>query len=113
MANTEHETRLRNASRAKETGVVLRGADLSRTNFSGDYFRGYDLREANFSKTRTITSSDFRDANAVVNWSNVNAVMVTLTVTSADTRVTTDNTVNEGRVQRRFTNIVTLRNRVP
>jgi len=57
--------------------------------------------------------SDFRDANAVVNWSNVNAVMITLTLTSADQRVTPDTSVNEGRVQRRFTNIVTLRNRVP
>lgn len=57
--------------------------------------------------------SDFRDANLVTTWANVNAVMIALTLQSADQRVTTDATVNNGRVQRRFTNIVTLRNRVP
>lgn len=56
---------------------------------------------------------DFRAANNVGNWSNVNAVMIELTVQSADQRVTTDSSVNAGRIERRFTNIVTLRNRVP
>ncbi|MET0536078.1 MAG: prepilin-type N-terminal cleavage/methylation domain-containing protein [Steroidobacter sp.] len=56
--------------------------------------------------------NEFRDAENVVNWANVNAVMVVLTVQSVDQRVSTD-LVNDGRLERRFTNIVTLRNRVP
>jgi type IV pilus assembly protein PilW len=55
----------------------------------------------------------FRPATSIGNWMNVNAMMIELTVQSADQRVTTNNTVNLGRIERRFTNIVTLRNRVP
>lgn len=58
-------------------------------------------------------NNDFRAANNVGTWSNVNAVTIALILQSADQRVTTDNTVNSGRVERRFANIVTLRNRVP
>ncbi|MET0535707.1 MAG: PilW family protein [Steroidobacter sp.] len=57
--------------------------------------------------------SDFRDANVVTSWANVNAVRVQLTMLSTDQRVTTDITVNAGRLRRDFTNIVALRNRVP
>lgn len=57
--------------------------------------------------------NEFRTANNVGNWMNVNAVLIELTVQSADRRVTTDVTVNTGRIERRFSNIVTLRNRVP
>lgn len=57
--------------------------------------------------------SDFRDANAVGSWANVNAVRIQLTAQSADQRVTTDVAVNSGRLQRDFSSIVTLRNRVP
>jgi type IV pilus assembly protein PilW len=56
---------------------------------------------------------EFQQANVVGNWSNVSAVMIALTVQSADQRVTSDPSVNAGRIERRFTNIVTLRNRVP
>lgn len=56
---------------------------------------------------------EFRPATSVASWANVNAVRIELTVQSSDQRVTTDNTVNSGRIERRFTNIVTLRNRVP
>jgi type IV pilus assembly protein PilW len=56
---------------------------------------------------------DFRTANNVGTWMNVNAMKIEITVQSADQRVSTTNTVNAGRIERRFTNIVTLRNRVP
>jgi type IV pilus assembly protein PilW len=56
--------------------------------------------------------SDFRDAGVVGSWANVNAVRIELTMQSAD-RVSTDVTVNAGRLQRDFSSIVTLRNRVP
>lgn len=56
---------------------------------------------------------EFRPAASIGTWTNVNAVQIELTLQSADQRVTTDNTVNAGRVERSFTNIVTLRNRVP
>lgn len=47
------------------------------------------------------------------NWDNVTAVEVTLTTISADPRITTAPNVNEGRLQRSFTTIVGLRNRLP
>jgi type IV pilus assembly protein PilW len=47
------------------------------------------------------------------NWANVNALAVTLTTLSADQRVSTDASTNSGRLQRSFTWLVTLRNRVP
>jgi hypothetical protein len=56
---------------------------------------------------------DFRDATLVGSWANVNSVRIELTVQSPDQRVSSDVTVNSGRLQRRFASIVTLRNRVP
>lgn len=46
------------------------------------------------------------------NWNNVNAVQVTLTLNSADRNVSSDSSVNSGRLQRSFTTIVGLRNRI-
>ena len=57
--------------------------------------------------------SDFRDANLVDVWTNVNAVRIEMTTQSSDRRVSADVTVNSGRLQRDFSTIVTLRNRVP
>lgn len=66
---------------------------------------------------RVAGSNDFVTATTVnatpANWLNVNAVSVELTFDSADQRVTTDPAFNSGRLQRTFTNIITLRNRVP
>jgi type IV pilus assembly protein PilW len=45
-------------------------------------------------------------------WGEVNSVFVTITLRSSDARVTTSPTVNQGRLQRQFTYLVTLRNRV-
>jgi type IV pilus assembly protein PilW len=56
---------------------------------------------------------EFRDAEDVGTWTNVNAVRITLTLQSSDRRVSTDTTINTGRLQRTFNNVVTLRNRVP
>lgn len=57
----------------------------------------------------------FEDADdlAAIDWRNVVAVRVELTVDSADTRVSSDSDENSGRIQRTFTQIITLRNRVP
>ena len=52
-------------------------------------------------------------AMAAGDWANVNALTITLTMTSADRYVSSDMSVNSGRLQRRFTYLVTLRNRVP
>ena len=57
--------------------------------------------------------NDFRDASLVGVWTNVNAVMIRLTLRSADQRVSTDPNVNSGRLERTFSNVITLRNRVP
>lgn len=56
------------------------------------------------------------DATGVVGataWAAVNSVFITVTVTSTDSRVSTSSAVNTGRLQRTFTYVVTLRNRVP
>jgi type IV pilus assembly protein PilW len=46
-------------------------------------------------------------------WNDVNAVRIVLDVESADARVSTDVSVNSGRIAREFSQIITLRNRVP
>lgn len=46
------------------------------------------------------------------NWANVVAVEVTLTIDSADQRISTEPGENQGRLRREFTNVITLRNRV-
>ncbi|HUG72177.1 MAG TPA: PilW family protein [Steroidobacteraceae bacterium] len=65
---------------------------------------------------RIDDSDEFVDADAAITggqWSDVNAVRVVLTVESGDARISTDNTVNAGRLERQFAQVVTLRNRVP
>jgi type IV pilus assembly protein PilW len=64
---------------------------------------------------RLVETDDFVAASALnpADWEDVNAVRIELTTESADTRVSTDNTVNSGRLSRNFAQIVTLRNRVP
>lgn len=60
-------------------------------------------------------TDSFDDASAlgVGDWASINAVSISLTMDSADERVSTDASVNSGRLQRTFTHVVTLRNRVP
>lgn len=60
--------------------------------------------------TDTFVEADAVDADE---WERVNAVSVELIVESADARVSTDPSANAGRLQRTFTNVITLRNRVP
>ena len=65
---------------------------------------------------RRANTADFVPAATVTaagSWDAVNAVTITLTLDSTDHRVSTDTNVNSGRLQRTFTHIVTLRNRVP
>jgi type IV pilus assembly protein PilW len=64
---------------------------------------------------RVSGTDTFVDAGSVTaaNWANVNALAVTITAMSADQRVSSDASVNSGRLQRSFTWLVTLRNRVP
>ena len=62
--------------------------------------------------TNTFVSAS--DASMTpANWAQVNAVSITLTMNSTDQRVSSDLAVNSGRLQRSFTWVVTLRNRVP
>jgi type IV pilus assembly protein PilW len=58
-------------------------------------------------------SDNIVDSTGVADWATVNSVFITLTIDSADRFVTTDSTVNSGRIQRTFTYLITLRNRVP
>lgn len=63
----------------------------------------------------TNGSNDIVDATALVGaaaWAPVNSVFITLTVRSTDANVSTDTSVKEGRLERTFTYVVTLRNRV-
>lgn len=53
------------------------------------------------------------DITAAGNWETVNAVQFALTVESADGRVSTNLNTNEGRLRRTYSQIITLRNRVP
>lgn len=46
------------------------------------------------------------------NWATVNSVILTLTLNTADTRISSDSAVNNGRIQRTYTYFIALRNRV-
>jgi type IV pilus assembly protein PilW len=50
---------------------------------------------------------------STADWREVNAIRVQMTVDSADTRVSTDLDENSGRISRTFSQVITLRNRVP
>lgn len=59
-------------------------------------------------------SQEIRNADdAALDWARVNSVFITLTIDSADSNVSTDRSENSGRIQRTFSYLVTLRNRVP
>jgi type IV pilus assembly protein PilW len=60
--------------------------------------------------TDTFVEADLVDVDE---WERVNAVSIELIVESADARISTDPSVNAGRLERTFTNVITLRNRVP
>lgn len=65
---------------------------------------------------RVADNSEFLPADAIptaAEWEDVNAVRIALTVDSADTRVSSNLDTNDGRLQRVFTQVITLRNRVP
>ena len=62
---------------------------------------------------READQSEFHEASSVTSWEDVNAVMINLTLQSTDPRVATETNVDSARLQRQFTHIVTLRNRVP
>lgn len=62
---------------------------------------------------REAGRNDFREATLVDTWVDVNAVRITLTIRSADQRISTDTNLNSGRLEREFTSVITLRNRVP
>ena len=56
------------------------------------------------------------DATSLVtaaDWARVNSVIITLTVTTPDINISTDLATNTGRLQRTYTYLITLRNRVP
>jgi hypothetical protein len=63
-----------------------------------------------------VNGSDIiSDASALVGaaaWAPVNSVFITLTVRSSDVAVSTDLATNTGRLERTFTYLITLRNRV-
>lgn len=52
------------------------------------------------------------DAASITDWASVDALKLTFTMVTADTRVSTESTGN-GRLQRTVTHIVALRNRIP
>jgi type IV pilus assembly protein PilW len=64
---------------------------------------------------RRGTDTTFTAAGAwtASEWNDVNAVSIVLDVQSADASISTDDSVNSGRIARQFSQIITLRNRVP
>jgi type IV pilus assembly protein PilW len=53
------------------------------------------------------------DASLVPDWTIVSSILVRITSRSSDINVSTDSTVNNGRVERTFNYLITLRNRLP
>lgn len=61
---------------------------------------------------RLVDTADFIDAATVGNrWADVNAVEVTLELLSQDQNISTDNSVEQGRLGRGFTSVIAIRNR--
>jgi type IV pilus assembly protein PilW len=59
-------------------------------------------------------SPDIMDADdPAIDWARVNSVFITLLIDSADSNVSTEPGTNSGRIQRPFSYLITLRNRVP
>jgi hypothetical protein len=52
------------------------------------------------------------DASLVPDWATITSVLIRLTSQSGDVNVTTDNTVNNGRVERTYNYLISLRNRL-
>ncbi len=68
---------------------------------------------SNATGSTSVASNDVLIASAPgLDWTAVNSIFITLTADSADTNVTSDGTVNTGRIQRTFTYLISLRNRV-
>lgn len=59
-----------------------------------------------------VNTIDNGTAFTAADWAQVNSVFITLTVTSMDQRLSSNQALNSGRITRPFTWIVTLRNRV-
>jgi type IV pilus assembly protein PilW len=63
-----------------------------------------------------VNGSDtiYAGASAVAagDWAKVNSVFITLEIDSSDTNVSTDTSANSGKLHRRYTYIITMRNRV-
>ena len=72
------------------------------------------VRDMQF-RYRVQDSKDFLTVDKVdaAAWANINAIAITLIFESADARTSTDASKNAGRIERTFTNVITLRNRVP
>ena len=94
---------------ASLTGVPGSGSNVSAEIFSVEIASGVtDMRL----RYRLENTSDFITAAAVGNqWARVNAVEVTLDFASTDSNVSSDFSVDEGRLKREFSGIVALRNR--
>lgn len=63
-----------------------------------------------------ITGSDTiasADSITTTDWARVHSIFITLTAESAGTNITTDAAVNNGRISRTFSYLITLRNRIP
>lgn len=66
-----------------------------------------------FGRNGSDLVSDATAITAATAWPQVNSVFVTITLNSADQRISTNNAVATGRLERTFTYLVALRNRVP
>lgn len=58
------------------------------------------------------TTNAWLNANAITDWSKVDAVKITLAVQTSDTGLAAPNS-NDGRLEKRITHIIALRNRIP
>ena len=62
---------------------------------------------------REGSADDLVSPTTVSNWGNVIAVEVTMTIRSTSQNVSTNPSVNQGRLERSYTTIIGLRNRLP
>jgi type IV pilus assembly protein PilW len=69
--------------------------------------------EIQYSRNDVDTVVDASSIVGAAEWAKVTAVFITLTIRSSDSNISTSSALNSGRLERPFTYVVALRNRVP
>jgi type IV pilus assembly protein PilW len=103
-----------NNGRTDDVGTSLfrRRLGPNATVITEEIVSGVTDMQIQYGRNGTDTINDASGIVGAVAWRNVNSAFITLTVRSSDVNVSSS-TANSGRIERQFTYLITMRNRVP